>query len=50
LIDFADKEYFKISGGNRKKLSLACAFLGDNDVILLDEPTMGIDYAVKRDI
>ncbi len=48
MIDFANKEYFKISGGNRKKLSIACAFLGDNDVVLLDEPTMGIDLDVKR--
>ena len=47
LTDFCDKEYHKISGGNRKKMSIACAFLGDNHLIILDEPTMGIDNRVK---
>ena len=50
LTDFCDKEFYKISGGNRKKLSLACAFLGKNDLIILDEPTMGIDSIVKKEI
>jgi len=48
LTDFCDKEFYKISGGNRKKLSLACAFLGKNDLIILDELTMGIDVVTKK--
>ena len=48
LSDFSNKEYYKISGGNRKKLSIACAFLGNNDFIILDELTMGIDVVTKK--
>jgi len=48
LSDFCDKEYYKISGGNQKRLSLACAFLGKNDLIILDEPTIGLDIMAKK--
>jgi len=32
-----------MSGGNKRKLSLALAILGDNKIIFLDEPTSGLD-------
>ncbi|WP_297620813.1 sugar ABC transporter ATP-binding protein [Nocardioides sp.] len=39
-----------LSGGNQQKVVLAKALLGDPSIILLDEPTRGIDVAVKHEI
>lgn len=38
----------KLSGGNRRKLSLAIAIMGNPAVLLLDEPSSGMDAAAKR--
>lgn len=37
-----------LSGGNRRKLSLAIALVGNPSVLLLDEPSSGMDVAAKR--
>jgi ABC-2 type transport system ATP-binding protein len=37
-----------LSGGYQKKASLACAFIGDPDVIIIDEPTLGLDIRFKN--
>ena len=37
-----------LSGGNRRKLSLALALLGNKSVIFLDEPSAGMDASAKR--
>ncbi|KAH7034750.1 uncharacterized protein B0I36DRAFT_83827 [Microdochium trichocladiopsis] len=44
----ADKLGSKLSGGNKRKLSLAIALLGDPPVLLLDEPSSAMDAASKR--
>eukprot|EP00122_Pirum_gemmata_P012651 Pgem_evm1s11768 len=36
------------SGGNKRKLSTAMALIGDPEVILLDEPTSGVDPTTRR--
>ena len=38
----------KLSGGNKRKLSIALALLGAPDVVLLDEPSTGVDVAARR--
>lgn len=43
LVEFADKLTSTFSGGTKRKLSTAIALIGDPDVLLLDEPTTGMD-------
>ncbi|KAK9875049.1 hypothetical protein WA026_005851 [Henosepilachna vigintioctopunctata] len=45
---YLDKRVKEFSGGNRRKLSTSIALIGDAPVILLDEPTTGMDPASKR--
>ncbi|MHA1772087.1 MAG: ABC transporter ATP-binding protein [Candidatus Thorarchaeota archaeon] len=49
LEDDADRRVGEYSGGMRKKLEVATAFLKDVRVMLLDEPLTGLDPSVRRD-
>ncbi|KAF4737621.1 Retinal-specific ATP-binding cassette transporter, partial [Perkinsus olseni] len=46
----ADRPSAELSGGNRRKLSMAIALVGSPSVILLDEPTAGMDPTSQRPI
>jgi len=49
LADFVDRPAGKLSGGMYKKLGLMCALLRSPKVILLDEPTNGVDPISRRE-
>jgi len=46
----ADRPFQKYSMGQKRKLTLAKALLPDATVLLLDEPTIGLDPTISRDI
>lgn len=48
--EFADRGTFMLSGGEKRKLALAGILAMDSDVILLDEPTAGLDPVSRKNL
>ena len=46
----ADVRVRALSGGEQRRLDLACTLMGHPDVVLLDEPTTGLDPESRRDV
>ncbi len=48
LTPFAGRPMHKLSGGMKQKLGLCCALVHDPDLMILDEPTTGVDPLSRR--
>ena len=48
LLPFLGRPAAKLSGGMRQKLGLCCALIHDPDLLILDEPTTGVDPLARR--
>ena len=49
LTEFIDRRAAHLSGGMQKKLALACTLIHQPDILLLDEPTTGVDPISRRE-
>jgi len=50
LYEYKDKKVKKYSGGMKKRLNLAIALIGEPEIIILDEPTTGMDPNIRREV
>jgi ABC-2 type transport system ATP-binding protein len=50
LTDHAHVKVENLSGGQQSRASLACTLVGDPEVLVLDEPTVGLDPVLRRDL
>ena len=48
LDQFVDAKVETLSGGNKRKVSVSIAMIGNPTIIFLDEPSTGVDPQAKR--
>ena len=47
---FVDRQARHLSGGMQKKLALSCSIVHEPDLVILDEPTLGVDPLSRREL
>ncbi|SEF50579.1 energy-coupling factor transport system ATP-binding protein [Caloramator fervidus] len=50
LYDLMDKNPRDLSGGQKQRLAIACTVVSDPDILILDEPTRGVDIYHKEEV
>ena len=50
LTPFSDRRAGRLSGGMKQKLGLSCCLIKAPEILLLDEPTVGVDPVSRRDL
>ena len=50
ISDYADQSVSELSGGTRRKVSVALTIIGDSQTIILDEPSCGLDPKSRKEL